>query len=555
MAVHLNNVAHLVSELFNHGIRHVVISPGSRSAPLTILFSQIETVQKYVIVDERVAAFFALGMAQQLRMPVALICTSGTATLNYAPALAEAYYAQVPLLAITADRPLQWLNNAEGQQIDQTNVFKNFVAASFTYNTSLANENLNSIVPEAFGHLSATSRPVHINVPIDEPLYSNVPIPLQLSPVFNKLNNCDDNQLTSLQYLLKVFGSNQKIMIVIGSRLPDKTLDSALEKLQQFNNLVIISESLSNITATGVVKMPDLLLPSIKNTLVDEYKPEVLITISTNLISKHLKDFLRKNKPAEHVHIDAFGFFPDTFGSLSHTIRANPVDIIPMLTLHANTSVKSNYRQLWNELSRNISDNVQSAKINLPWSEIKAFDILHNFLKNGSLLHLGNSLPVRYAQYFEARHDIMYFSNRGTSGIDGSLSTAIGASVANNSESTIILGDLSFMYDSNALWQEQLPENLKIVIFNNGGGGIFRVINGPNSFDKVERYFQARHTRNFLHIANHYNLPYFNVATEDELINILPVFYSVKGTAILEICTDWQENSNVLKEYIQTIIN
>jgi 2-succinyl-5-enolpyruvyl-6-hydroxy-3-cyclohexene-1-carboxylate synthase len=555
MADHLNNVAQLVSELFNHGIRHVVISPGSRSAPLTIMFSKIETVSKYVIVDERVAAFFALGMSQQLRIPVALICTSGTATLNYAPALAEAFYAQVPLLAITADRPLYWLNNAEGQQINQTEVFKNFVAGSFTYDTSLPSEKTASVVPQAFELMSAFSRPVHINVPMDEPLYSPEPMELTLAPIIQSASRSFTNALKTLPQPVNRIGSCQKVMIVVGNRLPDYALNNELEKFTNSENVVIICESLSNITAKGVFRMPDFLIPSIPDNELADFCPDLLITISTNLISKHLKNFLRKNKPTEHVHIDAHGYFPDTFCSLTHSLKAKPVEILSLMAKQLNSGIKSNYRSSWKKLFDGISTHLVQTKTLLPWSELKAFSMIHSYLPKGSLLHLGNSLPVRYAQYVEIREDISYFSNRGTSGIDGSLSTAVGASVANSTAATIILGDLSFMYDSNGLWQESLPENLKIVVLNNGGGGIFRVINGPNRFEGVERYFQTRHNMHFRHIAEHYNLPYHLVSTENELNEVLPVFYGTNGTGILEISTDWQLNGNAMKDYIHSIIN
>lgn len=548
---HLSNIKSLVSECIKQGITNVVVSPGSRNAPLTILFSSTKSVDLHVVVDERSAGFYAMGLAQQLQRPVAILCTSGTASLNYAPAVAEAYYLQVPLLILTADRPLKWLHHSEGQQINQSGIYDNFSTASFTYDTALKLNDLFDIFPNAVDALRTSSRPVHINIPIEEPFY-------QLEPYYpiDTPKGHWENKLTSeaLAFTNKEKSLLSKnILVAIGCKPPDQGLQTEIEKLSQLPNVVVLSETTANLKGKNMIQNPDLLLPSLSEASKQNLKPDLLITSGTHFISKHLKNFLRNYKPSAHWHIDSHAYFPDTFKALTKQIKETDEKALNTI-LQLIKSVQSDYSNIWHSAYHTIRSKMKMHSDKLPWCEFSAFKSVYKSLPKGSVLHLGNSMSVRYAQYLESRDDIIYFSNRGTSGIDGSLSTAVGAAMASGKQHTIILGDLSFLYDSNALWKEKLPNNLKVIVLNNGGGGIFRFINGPSNFDKFEKTFLAGHNMNFEHIAKQFKLPYQLVQNENELKNILNGFYHKASIEVLEIKTGEEENNKILKTYIHKII-
>lgn len=547
---HLSNIALLVKELIRYGIDTVIISPGSRNAPLSILFSSVKTCKTHVIVDERCAAFFALGMAQKLNKPVALLCTSGTASLNYSPAIAEAYYLQVPLLVLTADRPLKWLHHSEGQQINQTDIYRNFCADSFTFDTALNQTALQPIVKASLECLGLQSRPVHINIPIDEPLYNlEHLIPLNIKnrpfePILKKTPfELNQKEIQSL---------NTSVFIIVGTCPHNAKLNSILNQLNKHSNVTVLSETTSNLKIQNRIQNLDLLLPGINNDIIDDLKPHILISIGTHFISKHLKQFLRANKPTEHWHINEFGFFPNTFEALTKRIALPIIEVLESIDSLIKVS-DSTFAALWqSEFNKMLAKQV-IAEQELAWCELKAFAAIYKLIPENSILHMGNSMSVRYSQYLPVNNAIEHYANRGTSGIDGSLSTAIGSAMADERQHTIILGDLSFMYDSNALWQEKLPDNLKIIILNNGGGSIFKFIKGPGNFEHTERIFQAKHNRNFKHIALQYNIPYTFVDNENELKNTLNRFYNREGLEILEICTNAELNTEQIKSYINKI--
>ncbi|MFC0875729.1 2-succinyl-5-enolpyruvyl-6-hydroxy-3-cyclohexene-1-carboxylic-acid synthase [Saccharicrinis sp. FJH2] len=549
---HLSNIASLVSDCIAVGITTIVVSPGSRNAPLTILFSSVKSIDLHIVVDERSAGFYALGMAQQLNKPVAVICTSGTASLNYAPAIAEAYYLQVPLLVLTADRPLKWLHQSEGQQINQTGIYDNFSAASFTYDTEKDQQKLKIISRKAFEALITSSRPVHINIPLDEPLYNLD----EIYPVHSHVSNWtipEKHYEFELREEETLF-IQKNILVAVGCKQANKEFNQIINALSQHSNVAVLCETMANLDGSKLIRNPDLLIPSLNEQEKADLQPELLITIGTHFISKHLKLFLRKYKPLEHWHINQFDYYPDTFEALSKKLKLPPEFVLEKVNTGIETT-DSDYANRWQKQNKKISTGISDYIILQPWSEFRAFKCIYDAIPSGSVLHLGNSMAVRYAQYIEARSDIEYFSNRGTSGIDGSLSTAVGAAVASDKQHSIILGDLSFMYDSNALWKEKLPGNLKIIVLNNGGGGIFRFINGPSKYDGFERTFIARHSSNFEHMAAQFSVPYHPVRTETELKKVLNGFYNTTGIELIEIQTNEEENTKILKSYIHKIID
>lgn len=538
------------------GIRHCVVSPGSRNAPISILFSKDDAIQVYTIVDERSAAFFALGIAQQLNMPVALVCTSGTAALNYAPAIAEAYYQQVPLLVLTADRPSELLDTSDGQMINQNELYRNIVIASYTLPFDGPNDVLKwhqqRIVNEAIDKAKIYKRPVHINVPLRVPLYELDDIQEEVqstSYIFPITQSLPDQEIVALA---NQWNKMEKVMIVIGCNRPDVELNEILNGLNGLKNLIIVSETTSNVIIEKSIGNVDIAVASIGDDKREAFKPDLLITFGTNLISKPLKLFLRKHKTRAHWHLSPILFFPDSYRALSHKISIVPKNFFKAIQPYL-IEKESEYKDVWLHQQEKARISAKLFIETQPYCDLKVLETITNYIPEGSNLQMGNSTPVRYIQQFQPRADITYNSNRGTSGIDGCVSTAMGASTVNSKPMTLIVGDLSFMYDNNALWSAKYAENLKIIVINNQGGGIFKFIEGPDKYPETQELQVAPHKHDFEHLAYHYKIPYQRAASIKALEGALEIIYKEPGLQILEVITPGEINGQILRNFFKTI--
>ncbi len=549
----------LLDTFVSKGLKHIVISPGSRNAPLILSFTNSPSLSCYTIVDERSAAFFALGMAQQLDEPVALICTSGTAALNYAPAIAEAYYQKIPLLVITADRPFEWVDQEDGQTINQNGIYSNYCKFSSVLPIDIYSKDdewyTKRVISEAFYHCkNKSSGPVHINIPLREPLYGKKVYEEKESKVVEHLlcekmiSNSDADNLA------KRISEHPSVMLIVGMQKPNEQLNSLLTQLSQHNNVVILTETTANLSGEAFISNIDRACHSIKREGGKNFAPTLLLTINGPIISRLIKSFLRSNPPQEQWHIDTESHHLDPFQALTLSIESSPIDffsqIIPRLTPSDST-----YKKRWIDNNNRCINLAKKFSTNLPWCDFKVHEIIYSHLPNNYRLQLGNSTPVRYSQLFDIPKGVKCFSNRGTSGIDGSISTAAGAAFATNSPTLLIVGDLSAMYDSNGLWHNYLDNNLKIIIINNSGGGIFRFIEGSSTTAELEEYFEASQTNDFSHLAALHKISYLKATNEAELRDLLPNFFHSEGCQILEIVTPAEESAYYLKKYFETIKN
>ena len=551
------NVRILVDLCLESGIKDVVISPGSRNAPLILSFSAIEDFKCFNIVDERSAAFFALGMAQQSGKAVALVCTSGTAVLNYAPAIAEAYYQGVPLLVITADRPGEWIDQADGQTIRQHGIYSNYIKYSCTLPVDILNKDdewhAERLISEAIMYCNKElPGPVHINIPFREPLYGRT-VHQNRSTRKVKLHKTkgilSENDLSELTERWK---NTERVMILAGMRKPDSRFKAVIDELSSRERIAVLTETLTNCHIDGAIRCIDRVVSSIREEEMALFKPDLLITFDGPIVSKMVKTFLRNNPPKEHWHISESGEFIDTYRNLSRVIEGDPVTILQQLS-DSVVPVKSRYKDTWQNRFENVTILHNEYIKNLPWSDFYVFNFIIENLPKSCVLQLGNSTPVRYAQLFDDFNGITSYSNRGTSGIDGCVSTAIGAANCNTEPVILITGDLSFFYDSNALWNQYIPDNLKIIVVNNGGGGIFRFIPGPSDTEELEQFFASGHSMNGEHIAMQYNIDYSRCENSDDLKKSLQVFLNKKSVAILEIMTPVNNNARVLKDYFSLL--
>lgn len=536
-----------VEYCIGYQIDRVVISPGSRNAPLTIGFTNHSDITTYSIVDERCAAFFGLGMAQQTQKPVALICTSGSALLNYYPAIAEAFYSNIPLIVISADRPKHLIDIGDGQTIRQENVFKNHSL----YNANLRedeiyfNDNVLQI-EQAIQTAILKKGPVHINIPFDEPLYdSTKELPRQ--DKFFKIENVNNEKILNLDKYASIWNKSKKKLILIGTHFPNKKLESQLAELAKDESVLIFTETTSNLHNKNFVNSIDKLIFPLKDKELYKLQPDILLTLGGMIVSKKIKQVLRTYPPKHHWHIDTKQA-PDTFHCLSHHFKYSDTQFLTSFSKMI-TPVNSCYRADWILVKEQRELKQNQFLTDVRFSDLKVFDIIIDTIPKNTHLQLGNSSIIRYSQLFNINESITVFCNRGTSGIDGSTSTAIGASNIINNQTVFITGDISFFYDSNALWNRYIKNNFRIILVNNGGGGIFKFIPGPSSTNALD-YFVAPHNLTAKQLSEMYQFEYASAENEEELKRELNTFYLVGNTPkILEVFTPSDLNDSILKEY------
>ena len=531
-------------------VQHIVISPGSRNAPLTIGFTNNPYFKCYSIADERCAAFFALGMAQQMQKPVALVCTSGSALLNYYPALAEAFYSQIPLIVISADRPQSKIDIGDGQTIRQENVFANhsLFNANLSDETSVTNDNL---IQEAL-HIAVSKKgPVHINAPFEEPLYETVSEMTYFPSISEKIaiNKTIDFQ----PEFIEKWNKATKKLILVGELFPNSIEQKYLDSLGNDPSVVVLTEKTSNIHHESFINQIDTLITPFSDEDFEDFQPEILLTFGGMVISKRIKSFLRKYQPENHWHVDELRAY-DTYGVLSHHFETSINTFFNHFLI--GNKVESNYKNLIASIWK---DRVEAHKIyseSVSFSDFKVFDFLSQHLPENIQLQISNSSPIRYIQLFDLNPTIEVFCNRGTSGIDGSTSTAIGAAVMNEKQTFFITGDISFLYDSNALWNNYMPKNFKIIILNNGGGGIFRILPGHQETETFNTFFETSHQLNAAHLAKMYHLNYFMASDESSLEANYSLFINDEnGPSILELFTPEKMNNAVLLDFFKSLNN
>jgi 2-succinyl-5-enolpyruvyl-6-hydroxy-3-cyclohexene-1-carboxylate synthase len=548
MTTDKKNIQALVEVCRIKGIKQVVFSPGSRSAPLVIGFSQVKDINCTVIADERVAGFFALGVAQQSGHPVAVVCTSGTAVLNLAPAICEAYYQQVPLLILTADRPADYIGIGENQAISQTNIYGNYIRASYTLPE--AAQEAAKITSEAIDLTTQGYRaPVHINIPLREPLYGTTNEAL---PDFS-INKLADQSLPTQAAI----SLSKKNILICGMNEPDEQLLKIVHRLSLRDDIVVVAEPIANMPIANAIKNLDGALAILKEEEYAVNAPQTVITIGKQIVSKRIRQFLRKVAPAQHFHISTDRGEWNGLGAKEyHHIAAKPEAVLSSVL-----EIKyqpTDYSRNWQSLQKKAATITNQFAKQAPFSDMSVFYDLINSFPDKANVHYGNSSPVRYGGFFEHRASLTINSNRGTSGIDGCVSTASGAAYQSGKLTICVVGDVSFLYDSNALWNNALSSHLRIIVINNGGGNIFRLIEGPGRVENFEKFFETKHNLSAELLAQMYQIPYYFCDRAEDMDFVLGQFYKPqKGNrpAILEIKTDGLISEKVYKQYFEFLKN
>ena len=538
------------------GVKKVVIAPGSRNAPLIFAFTAQPEMECLSITDERSAAYFALGMAQHSGEAVALVCTSGTAVLNFAPAIAEAYYQNLPLLVFTADRPAEMIDQADGQTLRQQNIYANYIKASFdlpvetmvSADLDFSDRQVSQAIDTA---ISYPQGPVQINVPMREPIYTSLPESHSNPKILKTLNATPVLNAESLEVLQNSWLKHKKKLVVFGVFPKNDALNALAQQLAGEPDVVVLAENLSNISGEGIITQLESLYSRMNSKdSSDSFAPDLLITIGHSVICKQLKIFVRGHQPAEQWQIESSMPYVDTYKSLTTIVPGGATDVISLMPFG---QTESDFSTLYQSEMTIIAALHEDFVSNKALSDMSVTVELLKQSPAGTVLHLANSTSVRWTQLFPARKDLTYICNRGTSGIDGSMSTAAGYAYSSQQSVVFLTGDLSFIYDSNALWNNYIGNNLKIIVMNNNGGNIFRFIGDKELMEKSLDFFTTPHHVKIKPLVEAYGLDYMVCNKTENISQCVEDLLNSDKATVLEVFTDSDLNTENYKGYFKNI--
>lgn len=542
------------------GLTQIVVSPGSRSAPLVLALNRIGGITLHTAMDERSGAFLALGMAISINKPVAILCTSGTALLNYGPAVAEAFYQQIPLFVLSADRPPESIDQLDGQAIRQLGILESHT--KFWANmpsldeTESAQKHARFLINKAFFEANSFPKgPVHLNFPFREPLYPSGSVDfnwpkgsisihapksaLKLDPsIFHRLS--------------ELFLAHPRRLVLVGQTPWNENLKNSLLALSQYGQVVVAGDCLNNLAEAG---LQSRLLDWYPDSFFeDESCPEILITLGLGQLSKKIKNFIKKNSPKHHWHICESGFPADPLGTLTEVVNCDPHWFLAQLAETAffqfedKKEKAQSFQQRWISKEIDVERKLNQVIEEQPWSDFYAVYSVLDKIPSQSSLFAGNSMAIRYVNVWSSRLDptVWFFANRGTSGIDGCVSTSLGIARANPMRNMFaIVGDMSFFYDRNGLWGQVIPPNFKIVVLNNAGGNIFRILPGSGKVPELEALFEMNQPLSARGTAIEAGMGYFSLNCSSDAESVIQSWLSHSGSALLECFTDKISNEIV----------
>lgn len=541
----------MVASLVQGGVEQVVVSPGSRSTPLAYAFASTKELTMYRQVDERSAAFFALGIAKATAKPVVLLCTSGTAAANYFPAIVEASYARVPLIVITADRPHELREVGAPQAINQLNLYGEHVKWSVDFPLA---DGVAPTLPFVERHIaravalatSAPFGPVHLNVPFREPLLIDFHDELPRA-TFQQSSIAELTPSERTQGELRdLLAATKRGFIVIGE-LPLGTDLTILWDLVRQLKWPTIVESLSNMRTLVPEDCMQYVITTYDAIMKSEdfpalVKPDTVLRLGAQPISKFIMQFITKSQPNAYIVVDEDPMFRDSTGVSTHFIQATIGEWLRKLDVSDNM-LESAYLAEWqdaDDLALEYIEHYTEGAID----EGAMVSLLLEFIPEGSDIFVSSSMPIRDVDTFliKTTKDIRVFANRGANGIDGVVSTAMGFSQVNKRETYLIIGDLAFLHDVNGLIASRYQNcNITIIVMNNDGGGIFSYLPQSKVEEHYEDLFGTPTALEFRDIAHMYDMEYVRV---DEIAELFPKFTIAKKRPLrlVEIFTDREEN-------------
>lgn len=544
------SVLQLVALSAAHGIRKVLLCPGSRNVPLVQSFASHSAFECYSVTDERSAGFFAIGLSLQSHAPVIVCCTSGSALLNLHPAVCEAFYRQVPLVVVSADRPESWIGQMDGQTLPQPGVFGSLVKKSVNLPEIHAAEDewfCNRLINETLLESThCTCGPVHINVPLTEPLFGCTQESL---PDVRQICRWDmTDERGSADRMQAELSRYDKCMVVSGQL--DTREATEVARHIPADRVAWLTEVLGNIpSGVQVVRHFDAALYTCGEEECERLRPDLLITFGGHVVSKRLKKFLRKYKPRAHWHVAPDGQIVDLFCSLTTVVESSPARFLRIFS-QAGRFPTPDYPEQWHELCKRVERPTPE------YSEVYAVGSVLSALPPYSVLHLANSSVVRLAELFTLPEGVTVQCNRGVNGIEGSLSSAVGYAAASELLNVVLIGDLSFFYDMNALWgAHYIRSNFRIVLLNNGSGGIFHTLPGLSMDEDVRRFVTAGHDATAEGWARSRGLVYLSATDGASLRSAVEKLLDETSSSpvLLEVFTDAAADASEVKRYYHQI--
>lgn len=549
----------LTSLMTQYRIKKVFASPGSRNVPLLMAFSRNQDIDVEMVIDERSAAFMALGYASIAGEPVALLCTSGTAMLNYMPAIAEAHYRQVPLLVITADRPQEWIGQKDSQTLIQPCGFVPYVKKSIDIQDFSSDDKqkcwwCNRVINDALiACTDSPSGPVHINIQFDNPLSQTCEdIAIEGRKIAN-LNPSGKLDTGYARELGKCIASPHRVMLVVGGMPPSQKITKAITKLSSLPNVVILAENLANIHCDHVLTQIDAAVSFVeKQDDKNRYLPDTVIYFGGSIVSGRMKQFLRQCHPKNLWYVGLEEVLIDTFMALTMRINMDPEIFLPQLASamvpHRNPS---DYAECWQKVRQIMMEGLGHYIDSIPWCSFKALSMVLSRVPSKWNVQLSNGMSVRLSQQFDAAHIHRWDCNRGVSGIDGSTSTALGAQLAYRHGVTLLItGDMSLAYDLTALGTKQVTNRMRVIVLKNGGGNIFRCIPTTQSLPELETCLEVDSAAPFTKLAEAWGWKCFDVGDESDMENAMEAFIKDSDRPCMMVATtDGRKDSEVWKQY------
>ena len=555
------NVNILTSLLLEYGVSDAVVCPGSRNAPIVHNLSVCEAIRCRPVTDERSAAFYALGLAIATRRPTVVCVTSGSALLNVTPAVAEAAYQHVPLVVISADRPQQWIDQLDGQTIPQSDALGRFVRKAVQLPEPHNDEErwlCRRLVNEAM-HLATCRQgaPVHINVPISEPLFE---FSTEQLPQLSRFNNIKRAAINDASMdMPDAFHDATRPMIVIGQlahgTISHETIRSLSEKY------VVMSEPLSNPSYMTIHFDEAIRYIVSDNSSINDdeddktaYYPDYVIYVGDTLVSKPARRFLRNAKAPSCLITPDAADIHDPLMTLTDIVECDTVSINALLASLCetpDTDERCRFHDRWQSFLDACAAHADAyAPEYSQMATVKYFEEQLADLDIDICVHYANSSAVRLACIY-AQHYV--WCNRGVNGIEGSLSTAAGFSLATHDMTVCVIGDLSFFYDQNALWNSNLRGNLRIILLNNRGGGIFRQLPGLSDSPAADDLVMASHENTAQGICTQNDIGYLSAKNMDEMqIGIVTLLTrESERPMLLEVFTDCNDDMKALEKYFK----
>lgn len=550
-----------------HSVRRVIVSPGTRCAPLVEAFAARKEFKITTVVDERTAAFIALGMATIDLAPTVLICTSGTAVLNYSPAVAEAYYRGIPLIVISADRPSRWIDQDDGQTIRQSGVLSPIVRGSYDITSDTESRDfavtVGRIVNDALltANQGISRGPVHINIRFDAPLGQYRTIDekeLRICPVkgYFPIPRLSRDCIVRMATKLK----GKKVMVIVGTCTPDAGLIKSLKRLTTVSGIVVVYEAQSGLRGVDGVGVIEAVLASLTEAEKLEYAPNYVISIGGSVVSQNLKSWLRNLPILQHWYIgtEVEKGLVDCYQHLTATIRADASHMLRgiagAMSRFESSSIAESFTDFWLQRSRSVFQSIAAIVDRYEWCDLLAVKTLIENLPNTVNLQVSNGMSIRYVQLCDYTRLHRLDCNRGVSGIDGSTSTAVGAAI-NSSRTTILLtGDTSLDYDLSVLNTGLVPNRFALFVLNNAGGNIFRVIENTRHLPTMENHMAVRRMRNYRDIAAAFGFEYVRVSDIADLVRITRNIESPRNRPLfVEVDTVHSDNAHAYRHLIQCL--